>query len=140
MLSPKKTKFRKLHRGRGHANGLATKGNSLVYGTFGLKSTEAGEITSRQIESARKTMARFTKRGGRVWIRIFPDKVVTRKAAEVPMGGGKGEPEFFCAQIKAGAILFEIDGLPEKQAKEAITLASHKLPVKTRYINKDIII
>lgn len=139
MLSPKKSKFRKSHRMRGHINGLATKGNTLVYGSFGLKATEAGEVTARQIESARKTMARFTKRGGRVWIRIFPDKVVTQKAAEVPMGGGKGEPEFFCCQVKAGTVLFEIDGLTEKLAKEAIMLASHKLPVTTRYINKELV-
>ncbi|MCX6734269.1 MAG: 50S ribosomal protein L16 [Candidatus Peregrinibacteria bacterium] len=139
MLSPKKTKFRKSFRMRGHVSGVATKGTSLVYGSSGLKATQAGEITSRQIESARKTMARFTKRGGRVWIRIFPDKQITRKAAEVPMGGGKGEPEFFCAQVKAGTVLFEIDGLPEKQAKEAITLASHKLPIQSRYFTKDII-
>ena len=124
---------------RGHVGGIATKGATLVYGSSGLKATTAGEITSRQIESARKTMARFTKRGGRVWIRIFPDKSVTQKAAQVPMGGGKGEPEYFCAQVKAGTVLFEIDGLPEKQAKEAITLASHKLPVKSKYFTKEII-
>src|SRR3989338_1894201 len=139
MLSPKKTKFRKGFRMRGKTNGLATKGTTLVYGSSGLKALHAGEISSRQIESARKTMARFTKRGGRVWIRIFPDKTVTRKAAEVPMGGGKGEPEFFCAQVKSGTVLFEIDGLPEKTAKEAITLASHKLPIKSKYITKEII-
>lgn len=139
MLSPKKTKFRKTFRLRGHAGGVATKGASLAFGSSGLKALNAGEITSRQIESARKTLARFTKRGGRIWIRIFPDKTITRKAAEVPMGGGKGEPEFFCAQVKAGTVLFEMDGLPEKQMKEAITLASHKLSVKAKYFTKEII-
>lgn len=136
MLSPKKTKFRKSHRSRGTITGIATRGTRLAFGAFGLKAAGAGEITSRQIEAARKTMARYTKRGGRVWIRIFPDKTITRKAAEVPMGGGKGEPEFFCAQVYAGTMLFEIDGLPEKQAKEALILASHKLGIPCRYIAK----
>lgn len=139
MLAPKKEKHRKQHRARGHITGIATRGNSLTFGSFGLKTIESAEITSRQIESARKVLTRFIKRGGRTWIRIFPDKVITKKAAEVPMGGGKGEPELHCAQVYRGTILFEMDGIPEKMAKEAMALASHKLPVRCRFVTKELI-
>ena len=124
---------------RGHQKGVATTGTTLTFGGFGLKALECGEITARQIEAARRATARFTKRGGRVWIRIFPDRVMTHKAAQVPMGGGKGEPEFYCTQVYPGTVLFEIDGIPEKFAKEAMELAAYKLPVKCRYITKEII-
>lgn len=137
MLQPKRTKFRKHFRNRGGLAGPAQRGTRLAFGTYGLKAITAGEINSRQLEAARKAMSRFTKKGGRIWIRIFPDKIITKKAAEVPMGSGKGTPEFFASEVQAGKIVFEMDGIPEEQAKEAIYLASQKLPVKCKFINKN---
>lgn len=134
MLSPKKTKFRKYHRGR--MRGKASKGNYIAFGEYGLQSLEPAWITSRQIEATRRTITRYVKRNGKLWIRIFPDKAVTARAAETRMGSGKGAPEYWVAVIKPGHILFEISGVPEKDAKEAMKLASYKLPVKTKYIKK----
>lgn len=134
MLIPKKVAHRKHQKGKNRSR--ATRGFNLDFGTFGLKSLELGFITSRQIESARRAMTRFVQRGGKIWIRIFPDKPITRKAAEVPMGSGKGDVAFFAAPIKPGTILFEMDGIDIEVAKEALRLAAHKLPVKTRFISK----
>lgn len=132
MLSPKKTKYRKWFRNRSGMKGVALRGNTVSFGDYGLKALEKGEISSRQIESARKTMTRYIKRGGKIWIRIFPHKPITQKAAEVPMGSGKGNVEYYVATIKPGTILFEMGGIPESEIKEALHLASYKLPVKCR--------
>ena len=139
MLQPKKTKFRKHFRNRGGLAGPAQRGTHLAFGQFGLKCVSPAEINSRQLEAARKAMARFTKRGGKIWIRIFPDKIITKKAAEVPMGSGKGTPEFFTTEVQAGKIVFEIDGITLEQAKEAIYLASQKLPCKCKFIDKSVV-
>lgn len=136
MLLPAKVKFRKWHKGRRRRTGIATRRLNLDFGSFGLKALESGWITSRQIEAARKAMSRFTKKGGKVWIRIFPDKSVTTKGVEIPMGGGKGAVDHYVAPIKPGVILFEIDGIKDEAAKEALRLAGHKLPVKTVIISK----
>jgi large subunit ribosomal protein L16 len=136
MLQPAKLKHRKQHRRRGSYKGKAMKGAQLAFGSVGLKAQTAGEITARQIEAARRAMARSLQRGGKIWIRIFPHKPITRKGAEVPMGSGKGNVEFYVAVVKPGTMLFEIDGLPEEIAKRALELASHKLPVKTKIITK----
>lgn len=133
MLSPKKTKYRKWFRNRSGMKGVALRGNEVSFGDCGLRAMEKGEINSRQIESARKTMTRYLKRGGKLWIRIFPHKPITQKAAEVPMGAGKGNVEYYVASIKPGTMLFEMGGLPENEAKEALELASYKLPIQTRY-------
>ncbi len=135
MLMPKRVKYRKQQRGR--MRGKAQRGNSIAFGQFGLKALEAHWITSRQIEAARIAMTRYIKRGGKVWIRIFPDKPVTKKPAETRMGKGKGAPEYWVAVIKPGRILFEIEGVTEEVAKEAIRLASHKLPIKTRFVSRE---
>jgi large subunit ribosomal protein L16 len=135
MLTPRKQKFRRLHRGRSATKGVATRGTAVSFGAFGLKAQSAGEINSRQIEAARRTMTRYVKRGGKIWIRIFPHKVITRKASEVPMGSGKGSPEFFVSTIRPGRMLFEMDGVPADVAKEAMRRAAHKLPVKCKFIN-----
>ncbi|MBD1840635.1 50S ribosomal protein L16 [Coleofasciculus sp. FACHB-64] len=135
MLSPRRTKFRKQQRGR--MNGLATRGSSLNFGDFGLQSTEPSWITSRQIEASRRAMTRYIRRGGKIWIRIFPDKPVTMRPAETRMGSGKGSPEFWVAVVKPGRILFEIAGVPEETAREAMRLASHKLPIKTKFITRE---
>ncbi len=140
MLVPKKMKYRKSHRLRGQTAGKATKGTTVAFGTYGLKATQGTEISSRQIEAARRAMTRYIKRGGKIWIRIFPHKPVTQKAAEVPMGSGKGSLEKHVAAIKAGTILFEMDGVTEELAKEAMRLAAQKLPVKCKFINSNIII
>lgn len=132
MLSPKRTKFRKQQRGR--MNGLATRGSSLNFGEFGLQAVEPAWITSRQIEASRRAMTRYIRRGGKIWIRIFPDKPVTMRAAETRMGSGKGSPEFWVAVIKPGRILFEIAGVSEEIAREAMRLAAFKLPIKTKFI------
>ena len=129
MLSPKKQKFRKAQRNRNGLKGLATRGSFVSFGDFGLKAQTKGEINSRQIEAARKAMTRFIKRGGKIWIRIFPQKPITRKAAEVPMGSGKGSVEFYVATVKPGTVLFEMSGIKEDQAREAFALAAQKLPV-----------
>ncbi len=134
MLSPKRTKFRKQHKGR--VKGLATRGHRLSFGNFGLKSMESAWITARQIEAARVALTRHLKREGQVWIRIFPDKPVTKKPAEVRMGKGKGAPEYWVAIIKPGTIMFEVTGVPMQAAKEAIALASQKLPVACRFVVK----
>ena len=132
MLLPKRVKYRRVHRGR--MTGKATRGNKIAYGEFGLQAMEPGWITSNQIEAARIAMTRYTKRGGQVWIKIFPDKPVTKKPAETRMGSGKGSPEFWVAVVKPGRILFEIAGVSEEVAREALRLASHKLPIKTKIV------
>ena len=132
MLQPKKTKFRKAHKGRIH--GLATSGASLSFGEFGLKAMEPDRVTARQIEAARRAMTRHMKRAGRVWIRIFPDVPVSKKPLEVRMGSGKGSPELWVARVKPGRIMFEIGGVPVLIAKEALALAAAKLPIKTRFV------
>lgn len=136
MLQPKKQKFRKSHRGRGGLKGLSKGGNAVSFGSVGLKAVTAGEITSRQIEAARRAMTRAIKRGGKIWIRVFPHTPITRKASEVPMGSGKGAVEFYVARIKPGKVLFEMDGIPEELAREALKLADSKLPLKTKIIVK----
>lgn len=132
MLMPKRVKHRKVQRGR--MKGIATRGNVISNGEFGLQAMEPGWITSNQIEAARIALTRFIKRGGQVWIKIFPDKPVTKKPAETRMGSGKGSPEFWVAVIKPGRVLFEIAGVPEESAKEALRLAMHKLPLKCKFI------
>ena len=135
MLMPKRVKYRRVHRGR--MTGKATRGNTLAYGEFGLVATEPAWITSNQIEAARIAMTRYTKRGGQVWIKIFPDKPVTKKPAETRMGSGKGSPEFWVAVVKPGRVMFEIGGVSEELAREAMRLAMHKLPVKCKFITKE---
>ncbi len=135
MLSPRRTKFRKQQRGR--MRGLATKGSTLNFGDFGLQAQEPAWITSRQIEASRRAMNRYLRRGGKIWIRIFPDKPVTMRPAETRMGSGKGSPEFWVAVVKPGRILFEITGVPEATAREAMRLASHKLPIHTKFIMRE---
>ena len=132
MLLPKRVKYRRVHRGR--MTGKATRGNKIAYGEFGLQALEPGWITSNQIEAARIAMTRYTKRGGQVWIKIFPDKPVTKKPAETRMGSGKGSPEFWVAVVKPGRIMFEIAGVSDEVAREALRLASHKLPIKTKIV------
>ena len=134
MLLPKKTKYRKIRKGRN--NGVASRCNYVAFGDYGLQSLSNERINSRQIESARQAMTRFIKRGGKIWIRIFPHIAVTRKPQDVKMGSGKGNPEFFVAKVKAGTVMFEMNGVSEEVAREAMRLASHKLPVKTRFIVK----
>ena len=132
MLQPARTKFRKAHKGRIH--GLATSGQDLAFGQYGLKAMEPERVTARQIEAARRAITRAMKRAGRVWIRIFPDVPVTQKPTEVRMGSGKGAPEFWAARVKPGRVLFELDGVPIIVAKEALALAAAKLPIKTRFV------
>ena len=134
MLQPKRTKFRKMHKGRIH--GEAKGGSSLNFGTFGLKAVEPERVTARQIEAARRAMTRHMKRQGRVWIRIFPDVPVSKKPTEVRMGKGKGAVEFWAAKVKPGRIMFEIDGVPVDTAKEALTLGAAKLPIKTKIVQR----
>ncbi len=134
MLSPRRTKFRKQQRGR--MTGLATRGNEIAFGQFGLQAIEPSWITSRQIEACRRAMNRYLKRGGKIWIRIFPDKPVTMRPAETRMGSGKGSPEYWVAVVKPGRILFEIGGVPEDVARESMRLAMHKLPIKVKFIVK----
>ncbi len=132
MLMPKKVKHRKHHRGK--MRGKATRGNEVSFGSYGLKTVECGWITSRQIEAARIAMTRYIKRGGKIWIRIFPDKPVTKKPAETRMGSGKGAPEFWVAVVKPGRVMFEIDGVTADQAKQAFRLAAFKLPVQSKFV------
>ena len=134
MLQPKRTKFRKAHKGR--IKGVATSGATLSFGQFGLKAMEPDRLTARQIEAARRAMTRHMKRAGRVWIRIFPDVPVSKKPLEVRMGSGKGAPEFWVVRVKPGRILFEIDGVTTTVAKEALDLAAAKLPIKTRFVER----
>jgi large subunit ribosomal protein L16 len=132
MLQPKRTKFRKMQKGR--MKGLATRGAELSFGSFGIKSLESTWITSRQIEAARIAVTRFMKREGQVWIRIFPDKPITKKPAEVRMGKGKGAPEYWVAVVRPGRIIFEAEGVPMEVAKEAMRLAAQKLPIQTKFV------
>ena len=134
MLMPKRVKRRRVHRGR--MKGKALRGNKVAYGEYGLAAAECGWITSRQIEAARIAMTRYIKRGGQVWIDIFPHKPVTKKPADTRMGSGKGSPEFWVAVVKPGRVMFEISGVTEDIAKEALRLASHKLPVKCKFLRK----
>ncbi|MBN9670961.1 50S ribosomal protein L16 [Roseibium aggregatum] len=134
MLQPKRTKFRKQHKGRIH--GLSKGGTDLNFGAFGLKAVEPERVTARQIEAARRAMTRHMKRAGRVWIRIFPDLPVSSKPAEVRMGKGKGSPDFWACRVKPGRIMFEIDGVPEDVAREAMRLAAAKLPIKCRFVQR----
>ncbi|MEL4106967.1 50S ribosomal protein L16 [Oscillospiraceae bacterium WX1] len=135
MLLPKRVKYRKVMRGR--MTGKATRGNTIAYGDYAMQATEPSWITSNQIEAARIAMTRYTKRGGKVWIKIFPDKPVTAKPAETRMGSGKGSPEYWVAVVKPGRILFEISGVSEETAREAIRLAGHKLPLKTKFVMRE---
>ena len=135
MLMPKRVKRRKVQRGR--MKGIASRGNYVAYGEYGLQAIEPAWVTSNQIEAARVAMTRFTKRGGQVWIKIFPDKPVTKKPAETRMGSGKGSPEYWVAVVKPGRVLFEIAGVPEEIAREAMRLAMHKLPMKCRFITRE---
>ena len=134
MMQPKRTKYRKQMKGRNR--GLAQNGNKVSFGDFGLKSTEHGMITARQIEAARRVITRYAKRGGKLWIRIFPDAPVTKKPLEVRMGSGKGSPEFWVARVKPGRIMFEIDGVSNEVAREALTLGAAKLPIKTKFVTR----
>ncbi|GGB39650.1 50S ribosomal protein L16 [Oceanisphaera marina] len=136
MLQPKRTKFRKVHKGRNR--GVATSGNLISFGTFGLKATTRGRITARQIEAARRAMTRHVKRQGKIWIRIFPDKPITEKPLEVRMGKGKGNVEYWVAQIQPGRVLYEMDGVPEALAREAFALAAAKLPVRTTFVTRTV--
>ena len=134
MLSPNKTKFRKVHKGR--IRGVAKGGTDITFGDFGLQAISSGRVTARQIEAARIAMTRHVKRMGKIWIRIFPDKPVTKKPAETRMGKGKGGVELWVAVVKRGRVLYEMDGVPEELAREALRLAAHKLPIKTRFLRR----
>ena len=136
MLSPRKVKHRKWQKGRRRNKGKATRGAELSFGSYGLKAMEPCWLTARQIEAARRTMTRHVQRGGKIWIRVFPDKPVTKKGTEVPMGGGKGSVDRYVVPIKPGRIIFEMDGIPQEIAKEAIRKAGHKLPVKTKFVSR----
>ncbi len=135
MLMPNKTKYRKVRKGK--IKGVASKNNRIAFGKYGLQSQDQERITSRQIESSRQAMTRYIKRGGKIWIRVFPHTPVTRKPQDTKMGRGKGNPEFFVAKVKPGTILFEMDGVSEENAREAMRLAAHKLPVKCKFIAKE---
>jgi large subunit ribosomal protein L16 len=134
MLQPKRTKFRKMHKGR--HRGLALRGSKVSFGEFGLKATTRGRVTARQIEAARRAMTRHIKRGGRIWIRIFPDKPISKKPLEVRMGKGKGNPEYWVAMVKPGAVMYEMEGVTEEIAREAMRLAASKLPVRTTFVTR----
>lgn len=136
MLQPKQTKFRKMHKGRNR--GLAQSGNTVAFGKYGLKASTRGRITARQIEAARRAMTRYIKRGGNIWIRIFPDKPITKKPLETRMGKGKGNVEYWVAQIQPGRVLYEIEGVPEELAREAFALAAAKLPVPTTFVERTV--
>ncbi|AOY01526.1 MULTISPECIES: 50S ribosomal protein L16 [Jeongeupia] len=136
MLQPTRLKFRKVQKGRN--TGIATRGNSVAFGTFGLKAVSRGRLTARQIEAARRAITRYIKRGGRVWIRAFPDKPISTKPAEVRMGNGKGSPEYWVAEIQPGKVLYELDGVAEEVAREAFRLASAKLPFATTFVARQV--
>ncbi|UOO90808.1 50S ribosomal protein L16 [Vitreoscilla massiliensis] len=136
MLQPTRLKYRKQHKGRN--TGVATRGNKVSFGDFGLKATGRGRLTARQIEAARRAMTRHIKRGGRIWIRVFPDKPITEKPAEVRMGGGKGSPEYWVAEIQPGKMLYEMDGVSEELAREAFELAAAKLPISTVFVIRQV--
>ncbi|MDO5295055.1 MAG: 50S ribosomal protein L16 [bacterium] len=135
MLSPKRVKYRKTHRGR--MTGKAQRGNAVVFGEYGIQSLEPCWVTDRQIEAARVALTRYIKRGGKVWIKVFPDKAATKKPAETRMGSGKGAPEYWVAVVKPGRVLFEVAGVSEEMAREAMRLAAHKLPMKTKFIARE---
>ncbi len=137
MLQPKRVKFRKSHKGR--RRGRAHSGDTIIFGDFGLEAEEAAWVTARQIEATRRAMTHYLRRGGKIWIRIFPDKSVTKKAAETRMGSGKGAPDHWVAVVKPGRILFEMSGVAEEVAKEAMRLGSHKLPIRTRFVTREAI-
>lgn len=137
MLIPKKVKHRKWHKGRGRGKRLATRKTTLAFGTFGLKATTEAWVTSRQIEAARRAMTRAIKRGGKTWIRLFPDKPVTSKGSEMPMGKGKGAVDHYVTVVRPGTVMFEMAGIDEELARKALTLAAHKLPVKWKIITRD---
>ncbi len=139
MLNPKKTKYRKWHRLRGRLKGNATSGSRIAFGEYGLKAITRGEISARQVESARRAINRYIKRGGKVWIRVFPHKPVTAKAAEVPMGSGKGALDRYVTPIKPGTMIFEMSGVDEDSAREALRLASHKLCIKSKFVSKSFV-
>ena len=132
MLQPKRTKYRKMHKGKNE--GLSWSGNAVSFGEFGLKATTHGQLTARQIEAARRSISRYVKRGGKMWIRVFPDKPISTKPAEVRMGNGKGNPEYYVAEIQPGKVLYEIVGVPEELAREAFALAAAKLPLRTTFV------
>ena len=136
MLAPKKVKHRKRHKEPRRIRGLASSGTKVEFGTYGLKTVDAGWITSRQIEASRRAIIRYLRKGGKMWIRIFPDKPVTKKGVEVPMGGGKGSVDRYVAPVRPGRVMFELDGISEDKAKEAFSRASDKLPVKTKFVEK----
>ena len=136
MLQPKKVKHRKWHKGRRRGKGIETRGTELSFGSFGLKAQEAKWLTARQIEAARRAIIRYLKKGGKLWIRIFPDKPITKKGTEVPMGGGKGSVDHYAFPIKPGRILFELEGIKEETARDAFRIAANKLPIKTKFIKK----
>jgi large subunit ribosomal protein L16 len=136
MLQPARRKYRKEQKGRN--TGVATRGATVAFGTFGLKSTDRGRLTARQIEAARRAMTRHIKRGGRIWIRIFPDKPISQKPAEVRMGNGKGNPEYYVAEIQPGKVLYEMDGVDESVAREAFRLAAAKLPLRCTFVSRQI--
>jgi large subunit ribosomal protein L16 len=138
MLIPKKVKHRKWHKGRGRGKRIASRKTTLAFGSYGLKAMTESWVTSRQIESARRAMTRYVKRGGKIWIRIFPDKPVTSKGSEMPMGKGKGAVDHYVVVVRPGTVMFEMDGVTEEQARRALELASHKLPVKTKIIDRSI--
>ena len=135
MLQPKRVKYRKVHRG--HLRGKSTSGNTVAFGEFGLKANESAWLTARQIEAARRVLVRYSRRGGKLWIRVFPDKVVTKKPAETRMGGGKGAPDHWVAVVKRGRVIFELGGLSESLAREAMHLAAYKLPIATSFVAKE---
>ena len=137
MLTPKKVKHRKWQKGRRRGKGKETRGNEITFGSFALKAMAECWLTSRQIEAARRAMTRHIQRGGKIWIRVFPDKPVTKKGIEVPMGGGKGSVDHYVMPIKPGRIIFEMDGVAEELAKEAMSRANHKLPIKTKFITRN---
>jgi len=136
MLMPKKLKRRKPHRPNVRGKGPATKGNYLAFGSYGIQTTSAGWITAQQLESARRVITKYIKRGGKVWIRVFPHAAITNKGSQTTMGGGKGVPEYYVASLKAGTVIFEIEGITEAMAREAMELAIYKLPVKAKFIKK----
>lgn len=139
MLAPKKQKYRKSFRGRSALKGKAYRGSKMSFGEFGLKALDAGEITARQIEAARRSITHYCKRGGKIWIRVFPHKPLTEKGAETPMGSGKGAVDRFVDTVKPGKIIFEMNGVSEKIAREALRRAAHKLPMKCKFINRQIV-
>lgn len=138
MLSPKRVKFRKVQKGR--TRGLAYRGGDVSFGDYGLQAVDAGWLTARQIEAARIALTRHVKRGGKIWIRIFPDKPITKKPAETRMGTGKGAPEYWVAVVRPGRVLYELEGVPEEVAREALRLAGHKLPISTRVVKREEVI